>query len=47
MLGVLQIFDGCPGDHWSVYWKYLIGVLEIFDGCPVHILLAELEVFDR
>jgi len=34
LMGVLEIFDGCPGDIWSVFWRYLMGVLEIFDGCP-------------
>jgi len=32
LMGVLEIFDGCLGDIWSMSWKYLIGVLEIFDG---------------
>jgi len=32
-MGVLEIFDGGPGDIWSVSWKYLICVLEIFDRC--------------
>jgi len=31
---VLEIFDGCPLDIYSVSWRYLIGVLEIYDGCP-------------
>jgi len=31
LVGVLQIFDGCPGDISSVSWRYLIGVLEIFE----------------
>jgi len=34
MMGVLEIIDGCPGDIWSVCWRYLMGILEIFDGCP-------------
>jgi len=34
LIGVLEIFDGCPGDIHSVSWRYLIGVLEIFDQCP-------------
>jgi len=40
-MGVLEIFDGCPGDICSVFsgylitvWRYLINVLEIFDWCP-------------
>jgi len=40
-MGVLEIFDGCPGDikwmYWGylcVSWRYLMGVLEIFNGCP-------------
>jgi len=31
---VLEIFDWCLGDNWSLSWRYLMGVLEIFDGCP-------------
>jgi len=34
---VLEILVGCPGDIWSVSWRYLKGVLEIFYGCPVDI----------
>jgi len=33
LIGVLEIFDRCPGDILSVSWRYLIGVLEIFDEC--------------
>jgi len=32
-MGVLDIFDVCPGDICWVYSIYLMGVLEIFDGC--------------
>jgi len=31
---VLEIFDRCPGDIWSVSWRYLMGVQEIFYVCP-------------
>jgi len=33
LIGVLEIFDLCPGDIYSVSCRYLIGVLEIFEGC--------------
>jgi len=33
-MGVLEIFNGCPGDMWLASWSYLVGVLEIFDWCP-------------
>jgi len=33
LIGVLEIFDGCPGDICGVPWRYLMGVLEIFDLC--------------
>jgi len=40
-MGVLEIFGGCPGDFYSVSWRYSMivldifdGFLEIFDGCP-------------
>jgi len=33
-MGVLEIFDGSPGNILSVFWRYLMGVLEIFYGCP-------------
>jgi len=33
-IGVLEIFDRCPGDIGSISWRHLIGVLDIFDGCP-------------
>jgi len=43
-MGVLEIFDECPGDFCSVSWRYLIGVLEILigvldilGGCPGYI----------
>jgi len=32
-MGVLKIFDNCPGDIWLVSWKYLKGILDIFDVC--------------
>jgi len=32
LIGVLQIFDPCPGLYLIVQWKYLIDVLEIYDG---------------
>jgi len=31
-MGVLEIFDRCPGDLWSVSWRFLVGVLEILVG---------------
>jgi len=34
LIGVLEIFDECPGDILTVSCRYFIGVLEIFDGCP-------------
>jgi len=33
-MGVLKIFDRCPGNILCVSWRYLMGVLEIFDWCP-------------
>jgi len=36
-MSVLDIFNRCPGDIWSVSWRYLIGVLEILDWCNVDI----------
>jgi len=33
-IGVLEMFDWCPGDILWVSWRYFIGVVEIFDGCP-------------
>jgi len=33
LTGVLEIFDGCPGDIGCVSWRYYMGVLEIFDSC--------------
>jgi len=33
-MGVLEIFDQCPGDIWSVSWSSLFGVLEILGGFP-------------
>jgi len=39
MMGVLEIFDRCPGDIGWMSWSYLLGVLEIFDVCPGDILL--------
>jgi len=33
-MGVLEIFDDCPGDIWWVSWRYLMVILMIFDGCP-------------
>jgi len=38
-MGVLEIFDGFPGDIWWKSWRYLIGVLCIF-------LIGVLEIFD-
>jgi len=41
LIGVQEVFDGCPGYiffgvlkifDW-VSWKYLMGVLQIIDGC--------------
>jgi len=32
--GVLEIFDGCPGDIYWVSWRYMMSVMKIFDGCP-------------
>jgi len=37
IIGILEIFDRCPGDNWWESWRYLVGVLEIFDGCPGNI----------
>jgi len=44
LTGVLEIFDGCPGDVRWVLWRYVISVLEIFElcnwdiyGCPAYI----------
>jgi len=37
-VGVLEIFDRCPGDILWVSWRYLIGVLEIFNGFSEFIL---------
>jgi len=34
LIGVLEIFDRCPGDISWVSWRYIFGVLEIFDRCP-------------
>jgi len=34
MVGVLGIFDRCPGDICSDSWKYLMGVLKICGRCP-------------
>jgi len=34
LIGVLEIFERCPGDICSVSRRYLMGVLEVFDGCP-------------
>jgi len=31
-VGVLEIFDGCPGDIFWVPWRCFIGSLEIFHG---------------
>jgi len=46
-VGVLEIFDWCPGDiywcpldTWLVFWRYMFGVLEIFDWCPGNIWLV-------
>jgi len=48
LVGVLQLFDRCPGDIWSVSWSYLIGVLEIFDWLPRHIYVDfPLHVYDE
>jgi len=33
LVGDMEIFDRCPGDIWSVSWRYLIGVPEIFYWC--------------
>jgi len=33
-MGVLEIFDECPGNNLSVSWRYLMGVLDISDGLP-------------
>jgi len=38
-MGVQEIFDGCPGDISSVFWRYLIDVLAIFDRV--------MEIFDN
>jgi len=38
-MGVLVIFDWCPGDICLGSWRYLMGVLEIFIGV--------LDIFDR
>jgi len=27
LIGVMEIFDGCPGDTGTVSWRY-------FNGCP-------------
>jgi len=37
MMGVFEIFEGCPGDISSLSRRYMIGVLEIFDRCPGYI----------
>jgi len=37
LIGVLDIFDRCPGNIGSLFWKYLIFALEIFDRCPLNI----------
>jgi len=34
LMGILKIFNGCPGDICWVSWTYFMGVLEIFDVCP-------------
>jgi len=33
-MGVLEIFDVCPGDVWCESWGYWMGDFVIFDGCP-------------
>jgi len=33
-MGVLEIFDGCPGDIGWASWRYFMLVLVIFDGFP-------------
>jgi len=45
-MGILEIFDVCPGDICSVSWRYLNGVLEVFDWCLGDILWVVLETFD-
>jgi len=39
IVGVVEIFDGFPGDILWVSWRYFVVVLEIFDRCP--------QTFDR
>jgi len=34
LMGVLEIFEGCPGYIGWVSFRYLVGVLEIFGRCP-------------
>jgi len=34
LIGVLEIFDWCPGDMCFLSCRYFIGVLEIFHWCP-------------
>jgi len=34
LMGVWEIFEGCPKDICWVSWRYLMGVLEILEGCP-------------
>jgi len=36
-MGVLEIFDRCPGDLWWVSWNYFVGFLDIYDEFPWHI----------
>jgi len=38
LLCVLEIFNECPGDIYSVLWIYFTGVLKIFEGYPGDIL---------
>jgi len=44
-MGVLGIFEVCPGDILFMSRKYLLGVIEIFDGCPRYLMDAP-EIFD-
>jgi len=34
IMGVLDIFGGCPGVFYSVSWGYLKGVVQILIRCP-------------
>jgi len=49
-VGDMETFVRCPGDIYSVSWRYLMDVLEIFDGCPLRgvldIFICVTEIFD-